>query len=67
MSERFDMEYALKAMTWERAKGELRALVALRGASSSVERDEDGRYPFERTSMAVEAFINEIEGAGLHE
>lgn len=52
---------SLKAMTWEQAKGHLRAMVALSG--SGLEREPD----FREVGKAVEKFIKNFEENGLHE
>lgn len=71
MTERIDshaVHISLKAMTWERAKGELRALVAIRGSVFGSETDPDtGLQPYEASRNAIEAFIKDFEGNGLHE
>ena len=54
-----------KAVQWEITKGHLRALAAVDGAMST---GETGRpYRFEIVRDAVEAFIADFEGKGLHE
>jgi hypothetical protein len=52
---------ALKSAQWERAKGELRALVALQGSHVTTTSADT----WERLSAAVEDFIKEVEESGL--
>ncbi len=54
-----------KAQQWEIAKGHLRALAVIDGAVSTGETERP--YRFEIVSAAIEKFIKEFEGAGLHE
>jgi hypothetical protein len=65
----FILEAALKAQQWEKAKGELHALVALQGSYTSPlpthMQEEPSRW--ERLSKAVEAFISDIEDDALQE
>jgi len=61
---KFLLEDALLSQQWEKAKGELRALVALRGAYTCGTEEP---YPFQLTEKAVDKFIKEIEHNGLHE
>jgi hypothetical protein len=61
----FYIDYALKAQQWERAKGELRALVALQGSYASI--NEDMAEKNDRLNTAVEMFIQRIEEDGLQE
>ena len=58
-----------KAILWEEAKGKLRAVIAAEGAAQSrtADKDEDGRFPYEKTSDAIESFIADFESEGLHE
>ena len=64
----FLIDAAMKAMQWERAKGELRALVALQG-SYSLGRAPGDREPakWQRLEQAVNAFIEQIEDHALQE
>lgn len=67
----FSIDHALKAAQWERAKGELRALVALQGSYSTSDRPpfdiapETDRWTL--LSKRVREFIEDIEMKGLHE
>jgi hypothetical protein len=56
----------LKAAAWERAKGELRAVVAIHGAVQSGTPPGEP-FPYEELQRRVEAFITEVEDEGLHE
>lgn len=64
----FLIDTAMKAMQWERAKGELRALVALQG-SYSLGRGpgDDTPAKWQRLEEAVNTFIQQIEDDGLQE
>jgi hypothetical protein len=62
MSE-FDVRIALKAAQWEKAKGELRALVALQGSYPAGENTER----WKACNDAVEAFVDKVEFEGLAE
>lgn len=55
----------LKAQQWERAKGELRALVALQGSYPSTEDERASRW--RHLSEAVESFIASVEERALQE
>jgi hypothetical protein len=55
----------LKAQQWERAKGELRAFVAMQGSYVSGATERTTRW--ETLDVAVEAFIGDTELNGLHE
>lgn len=60
--------HAMKAATWERAKGELRALVGIKGAVRTEPTPLPGeRFPHQDLQDAVEAFIANVEDNGLHE
>lgn len=59
--------YAMKAQQWERAKGELRAMVAVKGAVSSTSAGSTGKEPWAQLEEAVEEFITHVEGEGLQE
>lgn len=65
----FILESALKAQQWERAKGELRALVALQGSyTSPLPKHMQKETPrSELLSMRVEAFIAGVEADALDE
>lgn len=54
---------ALRAMAWERAKGELRSMYHTFYSDSAF--DEPGK--FGEFEVEVEAFITRIEHNGLHE
>lgn len=58
---------AMKAAAWERAKGELRALVMIKGAVSSDGVPFGAPFPYEALQARVEDFIRGIEDDGLHE
>ena len=51
------------AGAWERAKGELRSIVALAGSSTrhAPYSEEDARYRYQVISEAVEDFIRDFE------
>lgn len=65
----FIIEHAMKSQQWERAKGELRALVALQGSYTDPIPDqmkkETPRY--KRLGDRVEDFIKSIEDEALQE
>ncbi len=62
----FLLPQALKALQWEKCKGELRGLVALEGSYSSYTPiGEDP--PYKKLESVVEDFIKDIELNGLHE
>lgn len=48
----------LRQMAWERAKGELKAML-------QTYWDEDGTY--EEISALINGFVDEVEGQGLQE
>lgn len=50
---------AAKAATWERAKGELRAMVAIEGSRESTDPDIG---TWQEMSHHVEEFVRKIEG-----
>ena len=65
-----DVRTALKAIQWERAKGELRAFAALAGSypSSGKEPTESDTYEkWQKIEDEVKWFINNFEMHGLHE
>lgn len=64
----FLIDAAMKAQQWERAKGELRALVAIQG-SYSLGRGpgDDEPEKWQRLQMAVDEFIRSVENDGLQE
>ena len=64
----FLIDAAMKAMQWERAKGELRALIALQG-SYSLGRGpgDDTPAKWQRLEQAVNTFIEQIEDNALQE
>ncbi len=64
MAEYLMIPEALKAQQWERAKGELRALVALQGSYSYTANTAD---KLEKVEARVEEFIADFEALGLHE
>lgn len=67
----FLIDSALKAMIWERAKGELRALTNVQGSYSTgtapgaPEAHETTRW--KDLEKCVEEFIKIVENNGLHE
>lgn len=63
--EKFDALGMQKAMAWERAKGELRSIVAAEGSRYS-ERSENGKYKFEIISEEIENFIKAFESEEYH-
>lgn len=58
---------ALKAMQWERAKGELRTMIALQGSIPFDYETPQEDKTWVKLLRAVNAFIIKIEDAGLHE
>lgn len=50
----------LRAVAWERAKGEMRSIIALQA-------HEDGGERFDQVERHFENFIKETESEGLHE
>lgn len=54
---------AMKAAAWERAKGELRALVAMQGSVPST----DTASRWDEAGARIEKFITRFEDDGLHE
>jgi len=64
----FLIDAAMKAMQWERAKGELRALIALQG-SYSLGRGPGDETPakWQRLEAEVNKFIEHIEDNALQE
>ena len=65
----FIIEAALKGTQWERAKGELRALVAIQGSYTSPLPEYMKTEPatWEVLSKKVEKFIKDVEDNGLEE
>ena len=63
-SEQDNTRGPMKAMLWEEAKGKLRALVAVQGSYFGL---ADSADRWQRAAKAVEAFIEDFEGDGLHE
>lgn len=64
----FLIDAAMKAQQWERAKGELRALVAIQG-SYSLGRNPGDETPakWQRLETRIEGFIRGIEDDALQE
>lgn len=62
---KINIDEMLKAQQWERAKGELRAMVAMQGSYSSTSEQELSRWQDLRER--VENFIDAVEGEGEHE
>ena len=64
----FLIDAAMKAQQWERAKGELRALIALQG-SYSFGRDIGDRREERWVTLEkrVNAFVQDVEDNGLQE
>ena len=57
-----------KAQLWEEAKGKLRAMIAVEGqCSGSAPEHQHHRERWRDLGAAIEAFISQTEGAGLHE
>lgn len=69
MTDRYDLEAAMRMAQWERAKGELRAMVAMAGAyHSSKPDDPESQYQrFLAFRQAAEEFISEVNGEGWGE
>jgi hypothetical protein len=65
----FILEAALKSQQWERAKGELRALVAIQGSYTSPlpKHMQKERPRWELLNERIEAFIQSVEGDALQE
>lgn len=61
-----NLDSMLKAQQWERAKGELRALVQMQGSYTSTS-SEDCETRWRRLGERVEAFIHSVEIDALHE
>lgn len=55
-----------KAILWEEAKGKLRALVAADGAEHA-KRGVSEISHFQKLETAIDKFISDFEGEGLHE
>ena len=64
---RFLIDSAMKSVEWERAKGDLRALVAIQGSYSTGVPEREVEPRWETLRDRVEAFIKEIEDDGLAE
>lgn len=64
----FLIDAAMKAQQWERAKGELRALVAIQG-SYSLGRSPGDESPakWQILQKRIEKFIEGVEGDALQE
>lgn len=61
---------SLKAIQWERAKGELRAFAALLGSNESAGANphESVTYlQWRKFKAEADAFIRSVENKGLHE
>ena len=57
-----------KAKLWEEAKGKLRAMVAVEGqCSSHGPEHERHRERWRDAEAAIDVFIRDFEGNGLHE
>ena len=64
--DKFSVACALLMAQWERAKGELRAVVAIKGSHYSG--TQTGTYEsYQELDALVEKFIREIEDHGLAE
>jgi hypothetical protein len=58
----------MRAMQWEKAKGELQAMVALVGNTIQARPvGDDDPAAWEKLEERVDTFIKEIEFLGLHE
>lgn len=66
MPSTFLPDAAMKAAQWERAKGELRAMVAIQGSYEASSPEEEP-LKWAVLSQHVEDFIKNIEDNGLHE
>lgn len=64
----FLIDAAMKSQQWERAKGELRALIAIQG-SYSLGRPPGDETPtrWQLLQKEVEKFIAQVEDEALHE
>lgn len=69
MTDRFDLNAAIRMAQWERAKGELRAMLVMRGSYHSSNPDhEDSEYQrYLAFKQAVEEFVSVVEGEGWGE
>ena len=63
---KFEIDAMLKAAQWERAKGELRALVSMQGSYSSGGDDTHEYKRWQDLEKRVEAFVADVEDNGLH-
>lgn len=61
MSDHDKIVDSLKAAAWERAKGELRSIVALEGSKHGGIAEADGRYKYLHISDMVEDFVERFE------
>lgn len=66
-----DIYSAMKHQQWERAKGELRAMVALLGSQPAKYEHGTGRHlpnaKWEKLNALTADFIRDVESNGLHE
>ncbi len=60
----FDAAHAMKAAQWEKAKGELRALVAMQGSHACT--DADASLTLTQLKTAVEKFIKKVSDNDLY-
>jgi hypothetical protein len=64
----FLLDAAMKAQQWERAKGELRALIAIQGSYSLGRGPGDDRpAKWQRLQVRVDEFIQSVEDDALQE
>ena len=63
----FRPDFMMKAQQWERAKGELRALVAMQGSFTSGGGDTHETTRWRELGKRVESFIKSVEDDGLEE
>jgi hypothetical protein len=59
------IDVMLKGQQWERAKGELRALVSMQGSYASGDEQQNAKY--HNLDRRIEEFIKGIEDDGLQE
>jgi hypothetical protein len=67
MPAEFNAETAMKMAQWEKAKGELRALVAMQGCYMGGGREAPETQRWLEVERRVESFIKQIEDEALQE
>lgn len=67
MAQEFMLDTALKAQQWERANGELRALVALQGSYTTRAVGDERPAKWERLEQYINNFIKHVEDNALQE